>query len=134
MWSSPRSISTHLLNGSLHLHIVPINLVVYKGSYLIESVGYLIFRFCFKIPYYFLRHLTDLYLFPIICKNSLVVLCPTARTFIFFHDHLSAFRMPVPNLSLPASLLLLNKYYDIVTILLSADTNTFQIRRTKLCV
>ena len=43
MWSSPRSISTHLLNGSLHLHIVPINLVVYKGSYLIESVGYLIF-------------------------------------------------------------------------------------------
>ena len=43
LWSSPRSISTHLLNGSLHLHIVPINLVVYKGSYLIESVGYLIF-------------------------------------------------------------------------------------------
>ena len=36
--------------------------------------------------------------------------------------------------SLLASLLLLNKYYDIVTILLSADTNTFQIRRTKLCV
>ena len=43
LWSSPRSISTHLLNGSLHLHIVPINLVVFKGSYLIESVGYLIF-------------------------------------------------------------------------------------------
>ena len=43
LWSSPRSISTHLLNGSLHLHIVPINLVVYKGSYLIKSVGYLIF-------------------------------------------------------------------------------------------
>ena len=35
LWSSPRSISTHLLNGSLHLHIVPINLVVFKGSYLI---------------------------------------------------------------------------------------------------
>ena len=43
LWSSPRSISTHLLNGSLHLHIVPINLVVFKGSYLIKSVGYLIF-------------------------------------------------------------------------------------------
>ena len=35
LWSSPRSISTHLLNGSLHLHIVPINLVVFKGSYLL---------------------------------------------------------------------------------------------------
>ena len=43
LWSSPRSISTRLLNGSLHLHIVPINLVVCKGSYLIKSVGYLIF-------------------------------------------------------------------------------------------
>ena len=43
LWSSPRPISTRLLNGSLHLHIVPINLVVCKGSYLIESVGYLIF-------------------------------------------------------------------------------------------
>ena len=43
LWSSPRPISTRLLNGSLHLHIVPINLVVFKGSYLIESVGYLIF-------------------------------------------------------------------------------------------
>ena len=42
-WSSPRPISTRLLNGSLHLHIVPINLVVFKGSYLIKSVGYLIF-------------------------------------------------------------------------------------------
>ena len=26
-----------------HLHIVPIDLVVFKGSYLIKSVGYLIF-------------------------------------------------------------------------------------------
>ena len=43
LWSSPRPISTRLLNGSLHLHIVPINLVVFKGSYLIKSVGYLIF-------------------------------------------------------------------------------------------
>ena len=42
MGSSPRPISTRLLNGSLHLHIVPINLVVFKGSYLIDSVGYLI--------------------------------------------------------------------------------------------
>ena len=44
MGSSPRPISTRLLNGSLHLHIVPINLVVFKGSYLIDSVGYLILR------------------------------------------------------------------------------------------
>src|SRR5699024_2962421 len=36
-WSSPRSISTRLLNGSLHLHIVPIYLVVFKGSYLISQ-------------------------------------------------------------------------------------------------
>ena len=36
-WSSPRSISTRLLNGSLHLHIVPIYLVVCKGSYLISQ-------------------------------------------------------------------------------------------------
>ena len=43
LWSSPRSISTRLLNGSLHLHIVPINLVVFKGSYLFKTVGYLIF-------------------------------------------------------------------------------------------
>ena len=43
MGSSPRPISTPLLNDSRHLHIVPINLVVFKGSYLIISVGYLIF-------------------------------------------------------------------------------------------
>ena len=43
LWSSPRPISTHLLNGSLHLHIVPINLVVFKGSYLFKTMGYLIF-------------------------------------------------------------------------------------------
>ncbi len=43
LWSSPRPISTRLLNGSLHLHIVPINLVVFKGSYLFETMGYLIF-------------------------------------------------------------------------------------------
>ncbi len=44
MGSSPRPISTPLLNDSRHLHIVPINLVVFKGSYLIISVGYLILR------------------------------------------------------------------------------------------
>ena len=44
MGSSPRPISTRLLNDSRHLHIVPINLVVFKGSYLIDSVGYLILR------------------------------------------------------------------------------------------
>ena len=38
-----RPISTRLLNGSLHLHIMPINLVVFKGSYLFETMGYLIF-------------------------------------------------------------------------------------------
>ena len=43
LWSSPRSISTRLLNGSLHLHIVPINLVVFKGSYLFKTMGHLIF-------------------------------------------------------------------------------------------
>ena len=43
LWSSPRPISTRLLNGSLHLHIMPINLVVFKGSYLFETMGYLIF-------------------------------------------------------------------------------------------
>ena len=43
LWSSPRPISTCLLNGSLHLHIMPINLVVFKGSYLFETMGYLIF-------------------------------------------------------------------------------------------
>ena len=35
MGSSPRPISTALLNASRHLHILPINLVVFKGSYLI---------------------------------------------------------------------------------------------------
>ena len=43
MWSSPRSISTARLSASQHLHPLPINLVVFKGSYLIKSVGYLIF-------------------------------------------------------------------------------------------
>ena len=40
--SSPRPISTRKLNVSLRLHIEPINLVVYKGSYLLKAMGYLI--------------------------------------------------------------------------------------------
>ena len=40
----PSTYSTRLLNASQRLHIVPINLVVFKGSYLIDSVGYLISR------------------------------------------------------------------------------------------
>ena len=43
-WSSPRPISTRWLNMSPCLHLVPIYLVVFKGSYLIVSVGYLILR------------------------------------------------------------------------------------------
>ena len=39
---SPRPISTRKLNVSLRLHIEPINLVVYKGSYLLKAMGYLI--------------------------------------------------------------------------------------------
>ena len=42
LWSSPRPISTPELNVSPHLHSEPIYLVVFKGSYLINSVGYLI--------------------------------------------------------------------------------------------
>ena len=40
--SSPRPISTRKLNMSPCLHIEPINLVVYKGSYLLKAMGYLI--------------------------------------------------------------------------------------------
>ena len=43
-WSSPRPISTRQLNASRRLHFEPINLVVYKGSYLVNPVGYLILR------------------------------------------------------------------------------------------
>ena len=43
-WLSPRPISTVQLNGSLRLHLQPINLVVFKGSYWINSMGYLILR------------------------------------------------------------------------------------------
>ena len=41
---SERPISICKLNMSPCLHIVPIYLVVFKGSYLIDSVGYLILR------------------------------------------------------------------------------------------
>ena len=41
-WSSPRPISTAKLNASRRLHLQPINLVVFKGSYLVNLVGYLI--------------------------------------------------------------------------------------------
>ena len=41
-WSSPRPISTAKLNTSQHLHLQPINLVVFKGSYPVNLVGYLI--------------------------------------------------------------------------------------------
>ena len=44
LWSSPRPISTCKLHASRHFHFRPINLVVFKGSYLINSVGYLILR------------------------------------------------------------------------------------------
>ena len=43
-WLSPRPISTVQLSESLHLHLQPINLVVFKGSYWINSMGYLILR------------------------------------------------------------------------------------------
>ena len=41
---SPRPISTRKLNTSRCLHIEPINLVVYKGSYSVNLMGYLILR------------------------------------------------------------------------------------------
>ena len=44
MGSSPRPISTSLLNASRRLHMMPINLVVFKGSYPVDLVGYLILR------------------------------------------------------------------------------------------
>ena len=43
-WLSPRPISTSQLHALLHLHTWPINLVIYKGSYWINSMGNLILR------------------------------------------------------------------------------------------
>ena len=48
-FTSPRPISTFWLNVSPHLHLRPINLVVYKGPYLIDSVGYLILRMASRL-------------------------------------------------------------------------------------
>ena len=42
--SSPRSISIAQLNTLLHLHLRPINLVVYERPYSFEMMGYLILR------------------------------------------------------------------------------------------
>jgi hypothetical protein len=42
--SSPRSISTTRLNASPHLHLWPINLVVYQESYSLMGMGGLISR------------------------------------------------------------------------------------------
>ena len=41
---SPRPISTGQLNASRRVHLQPINLVVYKGSYHVDRVGSLILR------------------------------------------------------------------------------------------
>ena len=42
--SSPRSISIGQLNTLLHLHLRPINLVVYERPYSFKMMGYLILR------------------------------------------------------------------------------------------
>ena len=41
---SPRPISTGQLNASRRLHLQPINLVFYKGSYYVDRMGSLILR------------------------------------------------------------------------------------------
>ena len=43
-WTSPRPISTGQLNTLPCLHLLPINLVVYKGTYSLEVMGNLILR------------------------------------------------------------------------------------------
>ena len=48
-WSSPRPISTAKLNMSPYLHTQPINHIVFVGSYLINSVGYLILRLASRL-------------------------------------------------------------------------------------
>ncbi len=66
MWSSPRSISTHLLNGSLHLHIVPINLVVFKGILpdQISGISYLWVGFTLRC----FQRLSDPYIVAQLCS------------------------------------------------------------------
>ena len=39
VWSSPRPISTGQLHVLPHLHLRPIYLVVFKGTYLVNPVG-----------------------------------------------------------------------------------------------
>ena len=47
--SSPRPISTGLLSTLLRLHIRPINLVVYQGSYSLKGMGELISRWASRL-------------------------------------------------------------------------------------
>ena len=47
--SSPRRISTGLLNTLLRLHIPPINLVVFQGPYSLEGMGELISRWASRL-------------------------------------------------------------------------------------
>ena len=44
VWSSPRPISTARLHTLLCFHLRPINHIIYVGSYLVNPVGELIFR------------------------------------------------------------------------------------------
>ena len=47
-WSSPRSISTGQLNTLLHLHLQPINHIIYVGTYCFR-MGYLILRLASRL-------------------------------------------------------------------------------------
>ena len=47
--SSPRMISTGLLNALLRLHIPPINLVVFQDPYSLEGMGELISRWASRL-------------------------------------------------------------------------------------
>ncbi len=49
MRSRPRPISTARLNTLLCLHLRPINLVVYEGSYLVSPVRDLILRLASRL-------------------------------------------------------------------------------------
>ena len=42
LWLSPRFISIGQLNTLLHLHLQPINHIVYVESYYLDGMGYLI--------------------------------------------------------------------------------------------
>src|SRR5690349_11900631 len=47
--SSPRPISRGLLSALLRLHSLPINLVVYQGSYSLKGMGELISRWASRL-------------------------------------------------------------------------------------